>query len=107
MALVRSSTRRVGRGVSVSCVCGGLQQFLAPDALDLLVVGPPTFGTEQFAGLALAITLILYGEVDECQPQRVMAIGLLSVLWGGRATPITWPVQRSQDSSVRRRWIAA
>ncbi|MEM6846868.1 MAG: hypothetical protein AAF580_02190 [Pseudomonadota bacterium] len=40
------------------------QPFLAPDALDLLMVGPPVFGAKQFIDFAVAVAPILLGDPD-------------------------------------------
>ena len=36
-----------------------LQALFAPDALDLFVVDPPAFGSEQLANLAIAVAAVL------------------------------------------------
>ncbi len=46
-----------------------LKPFLAPQPFDLLMVHTPTFGTEQFVNLAIAVPAILFGQPDQGQAQ--------------------------------------
>ena len=58
------------------------QALFAPDSLHLLVVYPPSFGTEHYADLAIAVAAVLLGQPDHKEPQCIIISRGWSVLQG-------------------------
>ena len=52
-----------------------LQALFAPEPLHLLVVYPPSFGTQQRTNLAIAIATILLGQPDQGEAEIILVWG--------------------------------
>ena len=51
-----------------------LQTFFPPQPLDLLVIDDPAFDTKKLGDLAITVTAILLGQLDQCQAEFVIIL---------------------------------
>tara|TARA_R110000823_G_scaffold255923_1_gene377907 strand:- start:291 stop:692 length:402 start_codon:yes stop_codon:yes gene_type:complete len=52
-----------------------LQAFFSPQTLNLLVIDPPSFHTQQLGNLPISITAIGLGQSNQSQPKAVIFFG--------------------------------
>ena len=57
-----------------------LQAFFSPQALNLLVIDVASFNTEQLGDLPIAVSSILFGELDQRQAQRFVILSGLGLI---------------------------
>ena len=72
---------------------GKLQTFFAPQPFDFLVIDAPTVDAQKLPDLAVAISAILLGKLDQGQTQCIIVwrLGLVTQRTASKADDITGP----------------
>ena len=53
-----------------------LKSFFAPEALNLLVIDPPTFHAQKLTDFAIPVPSVLLGEPDQSKTQIIVVLPL-------------------------------